>query len=516
MAQRVLGIDLGAHSVKIAELDVGFRSVKVLGLQTYPVLWQPGELMARSLAALPEQLGVKAQDIVTVGVPGDRVLLRMLDVPFTDPRKVQAVVGTELADDMPWEFEDVVYDHAMTRRPGKVLVAASRSDQVGELLEELTRRGVVPRQLAVAPLAYGGIVRRLHPDESVLVLDIGHARTNVCLVEEGRPLVGRTISRGGAQLTEALRSTFQLGHAEAEQFKHTRALVVANTSGLDAASARIAEVTALALAPLVREIRRSITMARGRAGATPQRVLLTGGTSLLSGLDTYLEAELGLPTSRLVLGQEADGALVNGGGLGEDGQAISALAITLGLGSGHRDELDFRQGEFAFKTDKSVFREKLFALATAVVLLLVFGTVSAYATMSGLRREEAVLDKQLRQATRRVLGRPISDPWKVSSTLKRGATSKNAGIPKMTAVDVLDLVSRHVPPGEEVKLDVNRVDIKPTKTYVKGTADSLSAVGNIVKALKKVDCFKEITSGKISEVSGGKKQFTLTISTKCF
>lgn len=515
MAQRVLGIDLGAHSVKVAELDVGFRSVKVLGLQTYPVPWQPGELLSRSLAALPEQLAVNAQDIISVGVPGDRVLLRMLDIPFTDPRKVQAVVGTELADDMPWEFEDVVYDQAITRRPGKVLVAASRSEQIAELLEELGRRGVVPRQLAVAPLAYGGIARRLFPEESVLVLDIGHARTNVCLVEEGRPLIGRTISRAGVQITEALRSTFQLGYAEAEQFKHTRALVVPDTSGLDAASARIADVTSAALAPLLREIRRSITIARGRAGGAPQRVLLTGGTSLLSGLDRYLEAELELPTSRLTLAQESEGALV-GGGLGEESQAIGSLAITLGLESGHREALDFRQGEFAFKTDKSVFREKLFALATAAVLLLVFGAVSAYTTMSGLRREERLLDKQLRQATRRVLGKPISDPWQVSRTLKRGAMSKNAGIPKMTAVDILDLISRHVPPREEVKLDVNRVDVKATKTYVKGTADSLSAVGKIVKALEKVSCFKEVSSGKISEVSGGKKQFTLTINTKCF
>ncbi|PID39345.1 MAG: hypothetical protein CSA65_07575 [Proteobacteria bacterium] len=515
MAQRVLGIDLGAHSVKIAELDVGFRSVKVLGLQRFPVLWQPGDLVQRSLAALPKQLPIKAQDIVSVGVPGDRVLLRLLDIPFSDPRKVQAVVGTELADDMPWEFEDVVYDKAMTRRSGKVLAAATRTEEISELLEELGRRGVVPRQLAVAPLAYGGIVRRLYPEESVLLVDIGHARTNVCLVEEGRPLVGRTISRGGAQLTEALRSTFQLGYAEAEQFKHTRALVVADASALDAASARIAEVTALALAPLLREVRRSIALAQGRAGGAPQRVLLTGGTSLLSGLDSYLEAELGLPTSRLALQQEADGALVNGG-LGEDGQAKGALAITLGLESGHREALDFRQGEFAFKTDKSIFREKLFALATAMVLLLVFGAVSAYTTMSGLRREERLLEARLRKTTRRVLGRSISDPWVVSRTLKRGAMSKNAEIPKMTAVDILDLISRHVPRREDVQLDVNRVDVKATKTYVKGTADSLSAVGHIVKALEQVSCFKEVSSGKISEVSGGKKQFTLTISTKCF
>ena len=38
-------------------------------------------------------------------LPGDRVLLRLLDVPAVDPRKLQAVVANELADDLPWEME---------------------------------------------------------------------------------------------------------------------------------------------------------------------------------------------------------------------------------------------------------------------------------------------------------------------------------------------------------------------------------------------------------------------------
>ncbi|MCK5798088.1 MAG: hypothetical protein KAI47_12925 [Deltaproteobacteria bacterium] len=178
--------------------------------------------------------------------------------------------------------------------------------------------------------------------------------------------------------------------------------------------------------------------------------------------------------------------------------------------------MDLRRGDYAFKTDKSIFREKIFALAIASVLLLIFGAINAYAGLSAAEREGEVLEKALRVATRKLLGRPTSDPESVSRTLRRGIRQKGNGIPRLTAVDVLRMVSEYVPGKDAVKLDISRIDIKATKTYLRGTADSLSSVGEVVKGLKAVKCFKDVTSGKISGVADGKKEFSVTINTTCF
>jgi hypothetical protein len=37
----------------------------------------------------------------------------------------------------------------------------------------------------------------------------------------------------------------------------------------------------------------------------------------------------------------------------------------------------------------------------------------------------------------------------------------------------------------------------------------------MVAQLKLIDCFEEITKGPITEVSGGNKQFILTVNSKC-
>lgn len=509
MAQRVLGIDLGAHSVKIAELDVGFRTAKLESLKTFRVIHHADPIDA-SLSSLPKDLGIEASDLVNVGVPSERVLLRNLEIPFVDPKKAHAVVSAALDEELPWDFEDIVFDH-MPAITGSTLVAITKNEELSLFLKSLEDYDLVPRQLGAGPLVYGPLLQRFAGDNSVLLLDIGHIRTNLCLLHEGQTIYGRTILRAGAHLTEIIRRNFQFNEAEAEEFKHQRG-VINTDEHIDAATRKITELMIEGLAPLVREIKRSIMTAEGKTGIKPSSILLTGGTSLLAGLDRYLSEQFALPVQRLDLSQDEQ---LGAESLTSEGLAVAAQSLSLCLEIGHRDVLNFRQGEFAFQTDKSFFREKLFALATAAMLILVFAGISAYASLTTLRKEEKVLEKSLRQESRLVLGKVMMDPNKVSRTLKKGAKSTSAEIPSITAVDIFKLISEKVPEKDKVVLDLSRVDIKAGKTYLSGTVDSLSSVGNIVKTLKGVECFKKVTQGRISDVSNGKK-FTLTIISSCF
>jgi type IV pilus assembly protein PilM len=516
LAQRVLGIDLGSYAVKVVEMEVGFRAAKLLRLHTFPVATGPEVLLERSLDALSAMAPPRPTDVVAVGVPGDRVLLRLLDIPFADPRKLGAVVGNELADDIPWELEDVLFDY--TAHPdllqGKVLAVAARSAEVKELLEGLGAHGIEPRSLAVGPLCYGGVLRQLAPLQTVMVVDIGHLTTNFCLAHQGRVLAARTISRGGHQITEILRQTYQLSYVDAEAKKEQEAVVAtAEDTGLSADRRQLAGVVAEAVAPIVRELRLTMGLFGAGLGYRPEQVLLCGGTSLIDGLDRFVAAEIQIPARRL----EPSGATEIGEtSLTQEGEAMAALAMGIAMEQGGRRGIDLRQGEFAFKTDRSVFTEKLVFLAVSLVVVLVFAALSGYMSLYALRKEEKALKLQLTRVTKAVLGDPLTSPKKVSRLVKRGCRAKSFAIPSHTAFDVLDIVSREVPEPAKVKLDITRLDIKPGKTYVKGTADSRSAVGDIVKALEKHKCFSKVTSGKISDVSEGKKQFSLTITTECF
>ena len=72
-----------------------------------------------------------------------------------------------------------------------------------------------------------------------------------------------------------------------------------------------------------------------------------------------------------------------------------------------------------------------------------------------------------------------------------------------------------MPPSDQVAIDIQDLEIKAKKTTMKGTVDSAASVDDVVAKLKTIDCFEEITKGPVTEVTGGLKQFSLTINSKC-
>jgi len=510
----VFGIDLGSYAVKIAVMDVGFRASRLIQVHTFPVPGGPEPALQRSLGALAGMPAPRPTDVVEVGLPGERVLLRLLEVPFTEPKKLGAVVGNELADDIPWELEEVVFDYsAVADAPGRVLAAAAQSADVRLLLERLGERGIEPRGVAVASLCYGGLVRQVVPEGAVMVVDIGHTSTNMCCVINGRVAAARTVSRGGHQVTDALRQAYQLSYEEAEQLKERDGIVALDVATFPPDRQVLATAVLGAISPLVRELRLTTALLTSRLGRSVDQMLLCGGTSLLQGLDGYLAQELQIPARRLDLAGVTEAGET---ALTVEGEAMAAAAMGIAMEQGGRRGIDLRQGEFAYKTDRSVFTEKLVQIAVSVVAILVFAALSAYMSLNALRKEEKTLSLQLRRATKEVLGEEVKNPRTALRTVKRGCRPRAFAIPQHTAFNILDYLSREIPAGDKVKLDINRLDIKPGKTYLKGTADSRSAVDDIVKSLEKHKCFSKITTGRISDVSEGKKQFSLTINTECF
>ena len=527
MAQMVLGIDLGSHSVKVARLEVGMRKVAVAHLETLPVPSGPEPQLTRSLDALQGlELPENGVDLVTVGLPGDKVLQRLFEIPITDVRRLAAVVENELADDIPWDIEDVLFDHAaVPQLPGQVMVVATRSESVGEVIQACDSLEMTPRNIPPAPLSYGPLLQRGDVEGVTLVADIGHNLTNLCLISEGKAITARTISRGGFHLTEAIRRAFQISFEEAEEIKEREAqLAPADAESLDPRRRALAKLAREALEPLVRQMRLTLGVLGGKLGHAPDRILICGGTSLLPGMEQHLATELGVPCQRMVLDQDPNMSV---GGMDRDAQALGALSLGLCLQQGGRTGLDLRQGEYAFRTDSSIFREKLVTLAVSTVLILIFLTLNALSSLYSLQQEDKVLRKQLRLATRSVFGEVISSPNKVSRMIRRGSGVSGEVIPEKSAFDLLNIFSRKIPVSMEgetdkkgkpvaLNLDIARLDIKQEKTLMSGTADSRSQIDTIVKAIQTDSCVSKVTQGKISTVAEEKKQFSLTIYTECF
>ena len=373
MAHRVFGIDFGAHSVKLAELGMGFRTLTLSRLENVEVRREPGDVLKHGIRALGEliendsMLEIVPGDIVAVTIPGDLTVLRSYQVPFSDAKKANAVIANELADDLPWELEEVVFHQQQVSPAGvsQSLVAAARSADVEQILSGLGELGIDPRQVMPAPLAYSELLRRLAPGRTVGVIDLGHQRTNVSLVQDGRIVAARTVSKAGAYISEAIRQSMHVSMSEAEAIKLKSGNVLLNQQELQAADV-LTRVTTRSVATIVTEIRQSIRILSGRTRVEPQELVLCGGTSRMRGVAQYVQQVIGVPVSRISF--EFDEQLAEAG-LDPEGEALGALAIGAALEQGRRHSINLRQGQFAFKMAKSALRDKAVPLTLSVVAI---------------------------------------------------------------------------------------------------------------------------------------------------
>jgi Tfp pilus assembly PilM family ATPase len=531
MAHTICGIDIGTFSVKFAFLEVGFRTHTMRGLMETAVAGGEAPLLQRQMDAVRDGLAQVSGEVTPyLAVPGDQLSVRVLELPFSDSRKIDQVVGYELEGQIVHAIEDVVFDHLVVgQRPegATVLAAAARRDDLAAIVASAEDRGIHPRALFAAPVIYRTLLPPAAEGAAATtpcqaVLDFGHSRTNICFVRAGEPIYARTIRRGGEHLTAAIAKAFNADLERAEQAKCGDAFLV--SPGRPAATAlgvKLDSVLREALVPSIRELRQTLAGFRAGNRFDVDTLLVVGGGGRLAGLLPFLEAELGIPARfpsvrpALESGGErsADVAGEEGAAPESDSYALAA-AIAIGASRGSR-EIDFRRGPFVYRASFSILRQKALHIAALAAALLLAGGIDVGARYSNLNAERKALDKDLKAATQELFGAPREDAEAITQLMKRGFREELAPVPKATAFDLLDQISRKMPPADKIKLDVGELEIRPKKTFMKGTVDTAAAVDEMATKLKEIDCVEEVNKGAITEVSGGSKQFTLTIGAKC-
>jgi len=550
MASRVVGIDLGAYSIKVAVAQPGFRSATISEFVERPV--PPGdephlERATRVLGNIIREYGL-AEDSHYVAIAGDQVFIHILEFPFKNLRRADLAraVGAELEEVLPIDLEDMVYAfepipravippvgegdpefaagpaQGMVAEPAegmRVLACAMHSERAREILERLEDAGVDARGLVAAPESYSRIMDRIPSvagSGPYAVIDVGHARTDVCVIAEGRTVYARTITRGGRDLTDTIARSWNLSRAQAEDAKHRDGFVGSSSQPPPTeAWQRIHDALIPEIAPLSRDLRQTFIACRAKVGVTISRAILIGGGSRLRGLPEFLSERLGVPVSLL---SAADHEAILGGRQAA-GADVACLAVGVAYeGATGRPLFDLRQGELAYKADLSVLREKAMPLLAALLTIVAFATVAGFAKMRSLKQTEKVLAERLAVESTEVFGKQLDADEVLARTIESG--SGNSPLPKRTAYDLVLRINDALPGRDAVNIDVRDLSIKAGKITLEilsRPTDKLQAsegITEVEKALKNVDCFESIARGDSTTESDDAKRVTLTIAVK--
>lgn len=512
MAQTILGLDLGAHSVKAVLVEGSLRGWAIAGAARVPVP-APGEgdastLLERQAAAVATLLAERGwnPDGVAAALPGATASFHVLTLPFTDPRRIEQTLPFEVEAVIPFELSEVAWDWQPSgERDGRseLQIAVVRRAELVALLSALGGAGLDPRAVVPAAYAYASLLGHgllaaepapaegAPPPVSAL-LDVGQERTSLCVVAAGSCEAARTFPFGAAQVAKALARSLAVPEADA------RALLEAELGGARppgplaalAAEPRAADALRAALQPLVRELRATLRAWRARGNPRPVgALLLAGELARLPGLPELLGAEVEGPVSTIALTGEAAERIPH-----RDVPALAlalALALRLQLG-GRAARLNLRRGDLAYTRDFEHLKGRLVRLGVQAALVALLAIAGAGVQAWSLARQEAALDRALCEAQQKILGRCI-DNYEVAVQTLRGRGTPAAGIPKVTAVEVLAELTEKLPEGVPLRFD--RVEITKDKLHVQGTTDAAENVDRIVGALRASRCFGDARSG---------------------
>ena len=116
---------------------------------------------------------------------------------------------------------------------------------------------------------------------SVMIVDIGSITTDIMIIEDGIPILNRSIDVGGKTLTHAIAQSLHVDVARAEQFKRDIGVSLSGSSAIP----RVMKQT---LQPILQEITYSHNLYLSQTNQPVEKIVLTGGSAMLPGMDQFL------------------------------------------------------------------------------------------------------------------------------------------------------------------------------------------------------------------------------------
>lgn len=526
MSKRLLGLDVGSWSIKVAYLDAkdgGGRgadsetiesesapstaatpSPATPGIPDVPGAENSDSLSARALAMQTLMARVTSgEDTVATAIPGTDAVTLHIDVPFSEKAKAASVLPHLLMDRLPVGIQEVVWDFQMQNREAQAeaLVGFVRRNPLRDFLAENNQAGVDPVRVMLPEHALAVAFKTLHPQETAALIDIGHAHARLIVATPDRIVLARTVMVAGRQITQSISKAFKLPFEEAERIKHQYAAIVSPSDAPNDQMRMMSEAITTPLKGLVREIRRSLQSIYARERIEVPVLYITGGTAQIKGIERLLESELGLPVKRLRLNNDGS-------------------AMALGLLSSHEEKiaprmLNLRQADFAYRGRSEFVRRQMFIFAAAAVFVgLALGAVLMIQKSSYEARRDAMRET-LQQRTQAIFGQKLTKKKDIERIVAGEDSTVATFVPQMSAYELMHQVTSKISPDIELKLTRFEVDIDRKVIQIMGETTDAQAVDRIVSDLETIECLKSIKKDKLKVKTDGKADFELQIATEC-
>lgn len=328
----ILGVDIGANSIKVVELlnEKGRVKLMTYGYAELPASNDGGILLDQPKAAgeLLAEVCKKAGcqgTVAMAALPISNIFTAILSLPKTkDQKQLKPMIDAEIEKLSPLPLSEMItystfLDGKDEKHPQdtkeqqadrekyvRVLVTGAAKTFVQKYIEIFR---VAKLQLQALDTEAFALIRSLIGKDrgAIMVIDLGAKRTNMTIVEKGIPFVTRSINIGGDSITARIQSTMNVSAQDAERMKRDfGSMGVLETNGVPALLEPVFK-------PLLNEVKYAMELYANMELTELkkiEKIILTGGSAHLPRVPEFLSESLnvnvyrGNPWARVIYPQD--------------------------------------------------------------------------------------------------------------------------------------------------------------------------------------------------------------------
>ena len=523
--QKIIGLDIGSYSVKAIEIINSFKSYEITNYY-YNVIppideIDPNILIPTCLEQLFQENKLGADRILTA-LSGQYISSRLIPFNFADPRKIEAAVYSVIEDSVPFNLEEMIADHQLIGQlhdKTLVLVVMTKKSFMQSFLRHLQQVAIDPKIVDVDSLAFFNLFPHINtkPNKLYGIVDIGHEKTSVCILQDGVLRMFRSINLGGRYLTDFLARDLELSYSEAQRLKHRVSRILtagADISGLSPEDAEVARRLSSAFQTLAKELGRTLYSFKKWEKTPLHKIHLSGGSSVMQGVDRYLTEFLEIDCEAITIANS--NLKINSALLPQLPSMIQGIAVGLrGVTSLKRhSQINFRKGPFAYIQDyESIFRWANLACKMIGFAMLLM-TISYAVKYFAFNREITSLKEHFKEEFLAELTPELQKKYKsgafpfakistdAQSIIGDHTQNLNRAIDGFMQTNAdsgallsLKEISEHLPAAIKVNVVEYRFETRPDgsgKLVLRIEADSFDIIAKFQKSLKEMPLFDQI------------------------
>ncbi len=542
MARRVIGLDLGAYSVKLVRLEVGKQALKFEIGESIEEILPLDESEEESKDLIEKQreavLKLAAQgfteaEAFAIGLEASAGQMGHLKAPALDNRKIEAVLPGLLEQEVPFDVSEMIFswhriaseEEARTEDNAEgvdIRIAFGKKQAIARTLQMLQPMSIDPRIMHLSSTASFELVRELgfnafiqgpsaeeaQPEHAHLyaVVDFGHRATNLCVFDGQGLKFSRTFLLGGKDLTESIAKTLERPMADAVALKHNQVDLLGAT---EEDARRVSELAVAHFNQIFDQINRALIIAKSSGIGEVVSVAMIGGAVKTNNFFPFFEkkwADLGIATVRLE-GFLPDKASSPSSALAL-GYALSGLQI-----HAKANRFNFRKDEFAWRGELDFMRAKSVPLILWALVIICSLTVLWSASSLVLEKENQYIEGRLKTACSQILNQKNIAPKKCLTLMKEQISKQvDFGIPEFTSVDLYLKTAEVLP--KELAITMSELDVMEKKVRISAETASFADVDKVVAHLSNIPCLVKIERGRAQQV-GNVVKFSLSSDFDC-